>query len=459
MANLAPGEFFNHSRYAYRIDLFLDKIRKQSPFTLANTTKKVIIRANNLNALERAFKLKDRNALIRFPFVDINTNEEIIGTGKFEKTNEFGRTDATDVTETTESAQCVYNVALMESSSGNDYKFGIDSLEKAFKSKLSDVSETKFSNIRKMPERWKISSESGAKFLKKKFPKYFGFGYQHHRGSKVLVEKIETQFKKINSGENKSFGDINKWSPADIWMVDSRKISAFVKELENTTNFLELNRLLEEMIDKQILLGVSLKQMNDNPTMLWKNYKRGGYTPPSYNYESFSLGKTGFLNSKNTHIFYDGGEIVFKCFSGAGSYSGEILGKRARLGKVAGQAGPDSVIGIIAKRHLGKATTKGAVILKSFTGEDRTIDKTVLYQTFWKNYQLSGDKEYSDAQTFANAINKEKDEEWFVSKYMGTEIMSLVNQATPENRNKFLTGLLSYASSESENSAPHLVIK
>jgi hypothetical protein len=456
MANLLPGQFFDHSRYAYRIDLFLDKIRKQSPFTLNVGNKKVIIGAD-LNALAKAFRLRDKNTLKTFPFIDTKTDEEIVGIGKFKKTDEFGRTGAADVTETTESAQCVYNVALMESSSGNDYKFGIDSLEKAFKSKSSVVSEKKFSRIKQMPERWIISSESGAKFLKKKFPKYFGFGYQHHRGSKVLVEKIETQFKKINRID-KHFGEVNKWSPADIWMVNGTMISDIVKELENTTNFLELNQLLEEMIANQILLGVSLKQMNDTPTMMWKNYKQGGFTPPSYKFEKFLLAKVGFLNSKQTHIFYDGGEIVFKCFSGAGSYSGEILGKRARMGKVSGQWGPKSTIGISAKQHLGRATTGGADILRTFQSGNH-IDKSILYNTFWENYQLTGDQEYQTKKAFAAALSTKKDDEWFVSKYMGTEIMSLVHQATPENRNRFLTALLSYASSESENSAPFVIIK
>ena len=53
-----------------------------------------------------------------------------------------------------------------------------------------DITGTKFSQIKNLPDTWKISSEVTAKELRKQLPRYFGPSYEHHRGSK-LVQEIE----------------------------------------------------------------------------------------------------------------------------------------------------------------------------------------------------------------------------------------------------------------------------
>ena len=61
-------------------------------------------------------------------------------------------------------------------------------------------------------------------------------------------------------------GDINKWSPADIYFaskVAEKKIQQVVSKPPQGFNFINLNQLVNSLIDSGDLLGVSLKKAPD----------------------------------------------------------------------------------------------------------------------------------------------------------------------------------------------------
>ena len=76
--------------------------------------------------------------------------------------------------------------------------------------------------------------------------------------------------------------------------------------------------------------------MKTKATVRWKNYGKGGWAPQAYEFESYDLGKTGFMKSMYGNITYTGGRIAFRTIVGTGGFSGEIAGERAQLGKVSG---------------------------------------------------------------------------------------------------------------------------
>ena len=74
-----------------------------------------------------------------------------------------------------------------------------------------------------MSDDWVVSSISTAKLIYKLIPKR---NYTFHRGSDDFVKNvIEQTFK--NADGYTVFPDINKWNPADIWVVDESKISSY----------------------------------------------------------------------------------------------------------------------------------------------------------------------------------------------------------------------------------------
>ena len=81
-----------------------------------------------------------------------------------------------------------------------------------------------------------------------------------HRGSKT-VDRIENNFKRVKKLEGVSPMDLNKWSPADIYIV-SDKFDP--KCLDQEKTILGLNQCMQERIENNTLIGVSLKKIMGN---------------------------------------------------------------------------------------------------------------------------------------------------------------------------------------------------
>ena len=86
--------------------------------------------------------------------------------------------------------------------------------------------------------------------------------YRGAKGGSDVMEDIEQLFTIANK-KDKLFGDVNKWSPADIYFaskVAEKKIQQVVSNPPQGFNFVNLNQLMNSLIDRGELLGVSLKK-------------------------------------------------------------------------------------------------------------------------------------------------------------------------------------------------------
>jgi hypothetical protein len=86
--------------------------------------------------------------------------------------------------------------------------------------------------------------------------------YRGAKGGSDVMEDIEQLFTIANK-KDKLFGDVNKWSPADIYFaskVAEKKIQQVASNPPQGFNFVNLNELMNSLIDKGELLGVSLKK-------------------------------------------------------------------------------------------------------------------------------------------------------------------------------------------------------
>ena len=86
--------------------------------------------------------------------------------------------------------------------------------------------------------------------------------YRGAKGGSDVMENIEQLFTIANK-KDKLFGDVNKWSPADIYFASKaaeKKIQQVVSNPPQGFNFVNLNQLMNSLIDKGELLGVSLKK-------------------------------------------------------------------------------------------------------------------------------------------------------------------------------------------------------
>jgi len=98
------------------------------------------------------------------------------------------------------------------------------------------------------------------------------------------MENIEALWKIANKNNPSVFGDINKWSPADIYFVSSKaddEIDEVLKDLttsskggnatiESSFDFNDLNKLVSDLIDSGDLLPLSLKKVVSGDVLIEK---------------------------------------------------------------------------------------------------------------------------------------------------------------------------------------------
>ena len=100
-------------------------------------------------------------------------------------------------------------------------------------------------------------------FAKIKRPGWTDFlYYRGAQGGNDVMEDIEKLFTIANK-QDKLFGDVNKWSPADIYFaskIAEIKIQKIVSKPPQGFNFVNLNEIINSLIESGDLLGVSLKK-------------------------------------------------------------------------------------------------------------------------------------------------------------------------------------------------------
>lgn len=170
-------------------------------------------------------------------------------------------------------------------------------IDEAFSRNHVDTKKTKQQMVSYLKENkdWFVSSmkiaetilkkisEISTKFTKIKQPGWQNLFYVH--GDDGVMEVIKELFKSANEqsakiDKTKYFGDINKWSPADIYFASSKAKT----ELSNLKNdketkkknltFAKLNETMGKLIESGDLLPLSLKKVFGNVTINKVNFNR-----------------------------------------------------------------------------------------------------------------------------------------------------------------------------------------
>jgi hypothetical protein len=185
-----------------------------------------------------------------------------------------------------------------------------------------------FEEIESMDPDWKKSSIMGA--LKLKTP--YGQGYKYLRGGD-MVEKVSKAFSKVKKAQG-WYGDLNKWSPADIYIAKSGfTASQLQEELAGITTWETLNARMFELLTDKKFVGVSLKKMETGAHLADINFPTDTSTV-DFTYDSMESPMTstsGYLIMKKGPQTI---KVNFRTFTSSGGFSGEVLGGSARHGKV-----------------------------------------------------------------------------------------------------------------------------
>jgi hypothetical protein len=355
------------------------------------------------------------------------------------KTKGGGSGAGAAVTELGESAQCVYAaVAFGLGRHITNSDITPDNVNK-FKDKFSvDGNLDKIMN--EMNDEWIQSSILGANELWDKF-KGLKNGIVFHRGDKT-VNHIENQFKRIKKIEGIRI-DINKWSPADIYVTTPKYDP---KCLEDEKSLKGLNQCMNERINPTDpkMFGVSLKKMSGSASLKVLNFDKKDATEKKFDKVEMTQ------DSKDVYIhFTDGTRIQFRGFSGdsLSGWQGEVKGSKANQGKIGG--GPTNLLLKIHNQKLIDINVGSKLKNKSQRG-------TVI-NNLKENLKLVLKNKYNDSELTKMQIDmtEAKFLAWAYSKSQGMELATILNSMNDNVRNQVCEDFYLYANSQSSISSPY----
>ena len=340
-----------------------------------------------------------------------------------------------------ESAQAVYaamaNVLKKNITTSDISK---ENFEKANKLSFTDEDFAKIKN--ELPDDWIQSSIKGANALRKEFS---GSSFEYHRGTNK-VDIVENAFKAINRKE-KAFGDLNKWSPADIYVMD-RRFDPKVLEKENTLK--GLNAMMLKLIEEKKLIGVSLKKIEGgNGKISRKNFTKD----PKLTKATFR-GTSSTLDAMDGYINWGGQKnerIQFRSFGdgeGLTGWQGEIKGASANQGKIS--LGP---LNFLLKEYgvgeLPSSKDSAALAKENSVSHAETIAKLMV------EYGMIRNNEMDTAVTTIQG----RPSKYRYSKYLVLLLLNKMKKMKKDTADNLTQDMYLYASSQSSFSAPYLKLE
>jgi hypothetical protein len=343
------------------------------------------------------------------------------------------------LTKLTECAQALY-AALVFNVLKREMTINDVTKDNFVKAMATTSIDTSFQSIlNDLPDDWINSSIAGANSLFRKFRGKANFTF--HRGS-TQVNLIESTFTRINK-EERAFGNLNKWSPADIYMISN---SANLNQISGEATLKGLNIRMFELIKNSQVIGVSLKKIVGGAAAIsQKNFPTDTRaTKAKYR------GMTTNLDAMDGYIQWGSSpseKIQFRSFGGESSLSGwqgEIKGTSANQGKIS--LGP---INFILKRHglrqIPTSTQSATLATKNSIEHCRTIAEMMA-----RNGVVSGNQIEEVAKSIQLKSNKYR-----YSKYLVMKLFEIFSTMPANLKDEVVQDFYLYASSQAVYSAPY----
>ena len=336
-----------------------------------------------------------------------------------------------DDTRRNESAQALYAAIAF----GLKRKITINDINGINVKKFSDkfvIDENVNIILDELPDEWIESSLLGANKLYEKFKKG---KYIFHRGSKQvdLINDIFSQVKKLE----KFRMDINKWNPSDIWMISE---DFDFKDLLKEKTILGLNQVIQEKLQKELLIGVSLKKIVGKASISVKNIFTDMKSNKTYAGYEFSK------KSIDAYVLLKGGtKIQYRSF-GAGDgltgFQGEVKGAQANQGKIS--LGPTNMI--LRNHGLPQIPTNAANRVRK---EPRIVLQEILVGL--KKFGKASDSELVKIASDSKIVTPK----FLYSKLQATQLLNILENTSVKIRNQVVEDLYLYASSQSKYSSAY----
>lgn len=412
--------------------------------SVQGTGANITVKVDDRGAVKAAlYKLLDKN---KVPYKDekttkssfnvtkikIEANKEITIIWKNAKAGGSGA--GAEATELGESAQCWYTAVAFN----GDIKTQDDFLKaypKIASKCKTDASIEKI--VKELDDGWIDSSIKIANYMKT-MPQFRSNmkSFSFHRGGPI-VDKITAMYLSANRKDN-MFANVNKWTPADIWLFTPAGERAILAANKDQT-FGSLNTLITKLYESQDAIGVSLKKVGTTAHHEVFNYGKSGGASSFKSFKISDKSKDGYLlfSYKDDPNM----SMQLRSFSDTGSWQGEIKGKYASGGKIGGGQ-IAAIFDRIAKVRLAASDAK-TITAGAQARHPKIID---------------GIKSFAKQLKVSVVAPEEQSNDWLYSKYLALETFSEFAKLDKQKQERILNEIVGYASSSTENSAVFIKI-
>ncbi len=393
----------------------------------------------SLNAIQKEGK---KNKLTAITFTKIKKTEQF-GSNK-------GSGGGSDATALFEGAACwvtAYRYTLGNTDIDVDYVIPMDELQAVSGSVDTDEPLDKIHQFLIDDPAWMKSSIKTANKLYSA-TKYRNPNFKFYRGTGV-VKTIEDHFKIVNKEDGRPFSDINKWTPADIYMCECDfDMDIYTKEMTFQGG---VNKVLKDLIKEKKLIGVSLKKVTASSANLTEhNFTKASLTVS----KPFTrVGSKSLLNSMDVYLEGTGVSVQYRATDAAGkTWQGEVMGTSAKHGKIGG-----GVMNYIMESVYGE----GNGVWKDYPSAAATSVASKGNALDQKIFDLARDNQ-SNVMATGEQVSLEDIQrmrpQWKFAKYLGLLVVDQLMNGTKAQRDEITTRIYLYATSASDDSAPYIKI-
>lgn len=278
--------------------------------------------------------------------------------------------------------------------------------------------------------------------------KYRNTKFKFHRGTSI-VNIVEGHFKNVNAADGRPFSNINKWTPADIYMCDhSFDTSVITNEMIFQGG---INKVLLDLISEKKLIGVSLKKVESATANLTEhNFTRASLTVKK---PFESVGSKTLMNSMDIYVKGTGVSVQFRATDAEGkTWQGEVMGSSAKHGKVGGGV-MNYIMASVYGSGNGVWSEYPNAAAVSVAARGSSLDQKI-FKLAKKNAQyVCASGEEVDLDAISNMRTQ-----WKFAKYIGLLVVDRLMSGSKDERDEMTTRIYLYATSASDNSAPYIKI-
>ena len=356
-----------------------------------------------------------------------------------------GAGGGTQGTKEVESHQCAMLQAMLDNGQQEMDFFTDEVIADAYKKIFVDASLDEVLKANNS-DQWKTSSYWAAVYLINN--NYVNKGMTFHRGDRKM--NLIYVAKKL-AFKNNGFPVLkdDKWNPGDIWAMTKGFDPKRELPIDNVRS---LNDKILELYTERELVGISLKLVKkENPPASEHNVKSPPDTDDHKLMNITAASKKGnFFSAKSGFIFFDEGRMEVRANAPGSSVKCEITGKTSRGGSAGWGVIIPAMEQVFKKRYINKFNVINAAAKKIIKGDKKEIKKLYdMYLTLEANMTLD---------QFTKELAK-KDYAWVSAKYGVMYILSSVqNESSRTKQNRWVTKIVNYAGSKSEDSSAYIKI-